>query len=101
MVVVSLLEVVPAHDPGLAVVCIVLPLGEVQLVYWHLGETRTLRKSTFLRSFFSWCLSWRTMARSTWPGACELLCLTPTNAAFDLSRRRRPRRRRRRLRPSR
>jgi hypothetical protein len=65
VVVLTVLDVVAAHDLDLAEVRILLPLC-ASPISARVGQIehnrRTLRKSTFLRSFCSWCLNWRTIA---------------------------------------
>lgn len=63
VVVLSVLNVVPADDFDLAYVGILLPLPRGSETVYGDSETnaRTARKSTFLSNFCSWCLSFLTI----------------------------------------
>lgn len=64
VVVVAVLDVVASHDLDLAQIYVLLPLRGTCEGVKRIGRAkmgRTLRKSTFLSSFCSWCLNWRTM----------------------------------------
>ena len=63
MVVVSVLDMITTHDLYFAKICILLPLynGLSELDCVNEKRGHTLRKSTFLRSFCSWCLNCLTM----------------------------------------